>query len=72
MNFEYNVSYLPAMLKRKHFIEVFGISSSLYYKMINRHLLPTIKFNNRTYVKRDEFIEKLENGLLNFEELKVR
>ena len=66
MNYKYDLTTLPTMLKRRHFIEFFGISSSLYYKLINKKLLPTIRFNNRTFVDRDKFIQLLKDGLLNF------
>lgn len=59
---KFNLDSLPILLKRKHLINEFGFSNSLYYKLVKSNSLPMIKFNGRNYIDRDKFIRLLEYG----------
>lgn len=48
---------LPLLIKRKDFKEAFGLSDSLYYKLIHSKQLPTVTLNGRQYIHRDKLFE---------------
>lgn len=66
MKYQYDLSNLPYLLKRHHFIETFGISSPFYYRLIKKNVLPVIMLNGRKYVDRNKFVELLNNGSFGF------
>lgn len=58
----FNVEELPIFLDAKAVANVLGISMTGTYQLMKRDDFPTIRIGNRPLVKRDKFLEWVDNN----------
>lgn len=58
---------LPVLLSRRHFVQNFGLSDSLYYKLLNTNAVPVVTLGDRRFIHRDKFLQLIEQPTCTFE-----